>query len=152
MATVKPVFVFIPGAWHTPDCFDQVRELLSTQGYESVAIATPSVGANPPENGLHADIAYTKTILEGLLDKGQHIIVVNHSYGGIVGAGAVEGLGLAQRSQAGLPGGVIMVVWLASFVALKGTSLFDKLGNKWFPWMLPDVSTNFHSTGSSLLC
>lgn len=63
-------------------------------------------------------------------------MVVNHSYGGLVGAGAVEGLGYAQRSQAGLPGGVIMVVWMTAFVALKGQSLFDKLGGNWLPWML----------------
>lgn len=29
-----------------------------------------------------------------------------------------------------------MVVWMTAFVALKGQSLFDKLGGNWLPWML----------------
>ena len=51
--------------------------------------------------------------------------MVSHSYGGMVGAGPVEGLGYAQRSKASQPGGVILVVWLAAFVGTKdkGASL-----------------------------
>lgn len=135
----KPIFVFVPGAWHTPDTFDEVRALLAKRGYDSEAIATPSVCGSSPDNGLHADITHTNAILKGLADDGRQIVVVNHSYGGLVGAGAVEDLGYAQRSQAGLPGGVIMVVWMAAFVGLKGESALDKLGGNWLPWMLLKV-------------
>jgi hypothetical protein len=132
----KPIFVFVPGAWHTPDVFDGIRALLATRGYESEAVATLSVGATPPDKGLHDDIAYTHAILKGLADNGKQIVVVTHSYGGIVGAGAVERLGYAQRSSAGLQGGVIMVVWMAAFVAPKGKSIKNMLGGTWLPWML----------------
>lgn len=131
----QPIFVFVPGAWHTPDTFNGLRSLMAQQGLDTEAIATPSVGASTPATGLHADIEYTKGILRGLADNGRQVVVVGHSYGGIVGGCAVEGLGYAQRSKEGLSGGVIMVVWLTAFVAPKGKSLLDLLGGSWLPWM-----------------
>ncbi|CAG8088946.1 unnamed protein product [Penicillium olsonii] len=134
-ASDKPVFVFVPGAWHTADTFDMVRELMLARGLASEAIALPSVGG-PLEKGLHADIEYTKTILREMADAGRQIVVVNHSYGGMVGSGAVEGLGFRQRAEAGLPGGVIMMVWMAAFVTPKGKTVLDQLGGNWLPWMI----------------
>jgi len=34
----NPIFVFVPGAWHTPDTFDIVRDVLAKRGYESEAV------------------------------------------------------------------------------------------------------------------
>ncbi|RAH72550.1 alpha/beta hydrolase [Aspergillus aculeatinus CBS 121060] len=134
-AQTKAIFVFVPGAWHTPDTFDIIRAVLRQRGYESEAVANQSVGAADPSVGLHADIAHTRRVLRGLADQGRPIVVVAHSYGGIVAAGAVEGLGYAPRARAGQPGGVIQVVWMAAFVAPEGKSLFEMLGGKWEPWM-----------------
>lgn len=136
----KPVFVFVPGAWHSADTFDLVRDLMHKRGFETKAIATPSVGASPPTKGLYADIEFTKAALQEMVDAGRQIVVVNHSYGGMVGSGAVEGLGYAQRSQAGLAGGVIMVVWMAALATPKGQSVIDVLGGNWLPWMLIKVT------------
>ncbi|KAJ5708272.1 hypothetical protein N7488_008073, partial [Penicillium malachiteum] len=139
----RPIIVFVPGAWHGADGFDQVRSLLTAQGYDSEAISTPSVGSADPDNGLHADIKYTKSVLKGLVDSGRQVVVVNHSYGGIVGAGAVEGLGYKQRVESGQTGGVIMVVWMGAFVAPNGLSLYNMLGNQWLPWMIPKVEEGY---------
>ncbi|KAJ5112370.1 alpha/beta-hydrolase [Penicillium argentinense] len=136
MTSSKPIFVFVPGAWHTPDTFNAIRHLLNERGFESEAVANQSVGSADPSTGLHVDIAYTKSVLQRLTKQGRQIVVVTHSYGGIVGAGAVEGLGYTQRAQAGLPGGVIQVVWMAAFVTPKGKSVIDMLGGNWLPWML----------------
>ncbi|KAL4805508.1 Alpha/beta hydrolase fold-1 [Aspergillus unguis] len=132
----QPIFVFVPGAWHGAASFDRLRSLMTEQGLETEAIDTPSVGASPPVKGLHADIEYTKGVLQGLVDSGRQVVLVLHSYGGVVGPSAAEGLGYAQRSKAGLVGGIISVVWMAAFVARKGQSLLDLLGGKWLPWML----------------
>ncbi|KAJ5540307.1 alpha/beta-hydrolase [Penicillium frequentans] len=132
----NPIFVFVPGAWHTPDTFDIVRDVLAKRGYESEAVPNVSVGATDTSFGLLADVAHTKSVIQTLADQGRQIVVVNHSYGGLVGAGAVEGLGLKQRVQAGLSGGVIQVVWMAAFVAPKGMSVIDMLGGDYLPWML----------------
>ncbi|KAJ5899665.1 hypothetical protein N7495_004409 [Penicillium taxi] len=131
----QPLFVFVPGAWHTPDVFDAVRDLLAKRGFESVPIATPSVGSPDNQTGLYADVGYTRGIVYDLVNKGRQVIIVGHSYGGAVSPCAVEGLGWAMRAQSGLSGGVIMVVWLAAFVFKKGQSGLDLIGN-WLPWMV----------------
>ncbi|RAL13868.1 alpha/beta hydrolase [Aspergillus homomorphus CBS 101889] len=137
MATnATPIFVFVPGAWHTPDTFDIIRDLLRKRGYESATVAHQSLAAANPSVGLHADIANAKRVLQKWADQGRQIVVVAHSYGGLVAAGAVEGLGHAQRASTGQPGGVIQVVWLAAFVVPRGKSLIDMLGGSWLPWML----------------
>lgn len=138
--SVNPVFVFVPGAWHTADSFDVVRDLMHKRGLATEAVSTPSVGAFPPDKGLHADIEHTHAVVKEMVEAGRQIVLVNHSYGGMVGAGAVEGLGYAQRCKAGLPGGVIMVVWMAAFVTPKGKTLMDMLGGNHAPWMVIKVS------------
>lgn len=138
----SPVFVFVPGAWHAADTFDVVRDLMQKRGLATEAISTPSVGAFPPDKGLHADIEHTRAVLKEMVEAGRQIVLVNHSYGGMVGAGAVEGLGYSQRCKVGLPGGVIMVVWMAAFVTPKGKSVKDILGGNFPPWMVIKVSSS----------
>lgn len=140
MAAEKPVYVFIPGAWHTADTYDGIRALLEKHDYENHAVATPSVGANPPNKGLYDDATYTHDILEKLADEGKQIVLVTHSYGGMVGSLAVEGLGYSQRRHAGKKGGIIMLVYMSAFAVTKGKSLLDALGGEWLPWMKDPVS------------
>jgi hypothetical protein len=136
----KPLFVFIPGAWHGPEGFDAVRQGLSQQGYSSEAIALPSIGAEPPNKGLHSDIVHVYGILKQLADQGKQIILVMHSYGGMVGSGAVKGVEYAQRGKDGEKGGVIMLVFMCAFLTPKGSSLRDMLGGQWLPWFVIKVS------------
>ena len=101
MALSKAVYVFIPGAWHIPDTFDGIRALLKKQGYESHAVATPSVGAKPPNKGLYDDADYTH---EKLADEGKQIVVVTHSiwrHGGLNSGGRV---GLSSTQAFGQKG------------------------------------------------
>ncbi|KAJ5720348.1 uncharacterized protein N7483_008282 [Penicillium malachiteum] len=125
-----PVFVFIPGAWQRPDCFDGIRALLANRGYDSEAVTTFSVDSSSPDVGLHADIDLTKQIIRRLVCSGRRVVVICHSYSGLVGASAVEGLGYAQRSKMSLSGGVVMVVWISAFVALKVQSITDECEGK----------------------
>ncbi|KAH7124666.1 hypothetical protein EDB81DRAFT_586143, partial [Dactylonectria macrodidyma] len=119
--TTKPTMVFSPGAWHTPHCFDVVRDTLYARGWFTEAVSYPSVAAEPPT--------------KGLADEGTAIVIVVHSYGGLVGANAVEGLGYKQRAKEGQSGGVIMFVYLAAFVTPLGKSIKDMLGGQFLPKM-----------------
>lgn len=136
----RPIFIFIPGAWHMPEAFDTIRELMSKRELDSEAVALPSVGAEPPIKGLNDDISHVRSAIARLADQGRQIVLVVHSYGGMVGPGAVQGLEYAQRAQSGQKGGVIMFVYMAAFVAPKGNSLYDMLGRQWLPWMKLNVS------------
>ncbi|KAH8659749.1 Alpha/beta hydrolase fold-1 [Ilyonectria robusta] len=133
--TSKPTIVFAPGAWHTPDCFDVVRDALHVRGWSTEAVSYPSVAAEPPTKGLADDAVAVRAALQRLADEGTTIVLVVHSYGGLVGANAVEGLGYKQRAKQGQSGGVIMFVYLAAFVTPLGKSVKDMLGGRFLPWM-----------------
>jgi pimeloyl-ACP methyl ester carboxylesterase len=130
-----PIFLFAPGAWHQSSCFDIVRAELASLGYETEAIAYPSVGAEPPNKTLADDVAAARVVLEGLVAREKEVVLICHSYGGAVAANAVEGLGRRQRAEQGKNGGVIMFVYMSAFVVPKGMCLMDQLGNQWLPWM-----------------
>lgn len=147
MTSFKPTILFIPGAWHLPDVFDDTRAALATRGFPSVAVGLPAIGAEPPTKGLIDDTVAVHNEIERLSDEEKQVVVVAHSYGGMVGAGAVKGLGYAERQKAGKKGGVIMLVYMAAFVAKSGTSLLDMLGGKWLPWMKLDVSISLFAAG-----
>lgn len=142
-AATLPTVVFTPGAWHGPQSFDLVRAGLTLKGYESEAITLPSVGAEPATVGLEEDAAVLRSTIETLADAGKEVVVVVHSYGGMVGGNAIEGLGYKQRAANNEKGGVIMLVYLAAFAAPNATSLLDMLSGEYLPWMRVEVSFFF---------
>ncbi|TDZ71783.1 hypothetical protein CTRI78_v001767 [Colletotrichum trifolii] len=133
-----PTIVFTPGAWHGPQSFDLVRAGLTLKGYASEAVTLPSVGADPAIVGLEEDAAALRSTLTTLADEGKQIVLVVHSYGGMVGSNAVSGLGWQQRAANNKAGGVIMMVYLSAFAAPNNTSLLDMLSGEYLPWMRID--------------
>ena len=72
-----PMYVMVPGAWHTPDTFDGIRTILSKREHDSEAIALPSVGAvEPTKSGLHAVIAHTNGVLRVLAEHCRGVALV----------------------------------------------------------------------------
>lgn len=137
----KPTIVFIPGAWHSPDSFQLARDALQARGWETEAVAFPTVGAEPPTKGVPDDAAAVRKVLEALAEQGKQIVLVVHSYGGVVGAQAVRGLGYKQRQKEGKVGGIITYLYLSAFVVPVGQSLLKMLGGNWLPWMRVEVNS-----------
>ena len=63
-------------------------------------------------------------------DAGNDIVVVGHSWGGIVVTGALDGLGKVQREQEGKSGGVFKIAYLCAFAPLENVSLIDAQGGQ----------------------
>ncbi|KAH0436183.1 hypothetical protein CcaCcLH18_04473 [Colletotrichum camelliae] len=131
----KPVIVLTPGAWHSPESFEVFQTELHQRGWETRATTNVSVGAEPPTKGMFDDAASAHAVIEELADQGRQVVLVAHSYGGIVGAQAVKGLGYKQRAAEGKAGGVIAFVYIAAFVAPTGTGVWDLTRNEPQPWM-----------------
>ncbi|CCF38969.1 hypothetical protein CH063_09926 [Colletotrichum higginsianum] len=132
--STKPVIFFAGGAWHSPEHFRDIRDELHRRGYETDAMAYPSVGAEPPTKGMHDDAAAVRTVLEELAGRGRRIVLVAHSYGGFVGAEAARGLGFEQRAHEGKAGGIVVFAYLAAFVGQKGQSMLGLTGDVYPPW------------------
>ncbi|TQN66027.1 hypothetical protein CSHISOI_09385 [Colletotrichum shisoi] len=123
--TQLPTILFAPGAWHRPWVFDLVREDLAGRGYPTAAAALASVGSTDADVGLDQDVEAVRAVLRGLVDAGRDVVVVAHSYGGIPVANAVRGLNYKDLAAEGRRGGVVMVVYMASFAIPEGDSLFN---------------------------
>ncbi|KAJ5775274.1 uncharacterized protein N7511_000285 [Penicillium nucicola] len=131
----KPTFIFSLGAWMHPAVFDTVRTRLEALGFPSECPAHPSIGAEPPSLTLDDDVSSLRSVLTAVAEEGRDIVVVGHSYGGVVASSAVEGLDKPARTANGKRGGVVSVVYLAAFALDKGQSLLELLGGSPLPWM-----------------
>ncbi|KAK1656968.1 Alpha/beta hydrolase fold-1 [Colletotrichum godetiae] len=135
MSPSKPTFVLAPGAWHRETCYSPAQRILESRGYPVKAVRYPSVGAEPPTKGINDDANAVRVVLQKLVDEGKEIVLVVHSYGGLVGANAVEGLGYKERMKEGKKGGVITFVYLSAFVVPKGKCMKEMLGGDFPLWI-----------------
>lgn len=141
MSPTKPTIVIVPGAWQLTSCFTPFADLLRSKGFETEVVAMPSVGGTQlPLTGLPEDIAAVRAVIQPIVEGGREIVVLTHSAGGVSGGGAVKGLDVKYRKEAGLAGGVIRIIYMAAFMVPKGSSLLQMLGGKPAPWMVVEVS------------
>ncbi len=119
----KPTFVLLHGAWHNPTCYTAVQSHLFAHGYTATCPLFPSVGYNHPpsnKNALEADIETVRSTVEDLVDDGKDVIVVMHSYSGIPGGAALEGLDKKSCEERGIRGGVVRLVYLMAWMVAEG--------------------------------
>ncbi|KAI1802695.1 Alpha/beta hydrolase fold-1 [Daldinia bambusicola] len=141
MAT--PTILFVPGAAHEPWVFDDVRDALSKRGFETDAAALATASSGDATLGLYADVAAIRSALVRLIDAGKEVVLVAHSYGGMVASNAVEGLGIKQRAAEGKAGGVIIILYLSAFALPVGVSLMMSFQNKLPDWWIPTEDNKF---------
>lgn len=122
----KPVFIFVPGAWHTPSIFARVIALLSHHGYTSHGLSLPSVDANPGLPDFSADVTALQDLITTHLSAGADVIVAMNSYGGMVATEAVlPSMLKSARAAEGKKGGVLRLVYLAANAQPVGSSVFS---------------------------
>ncbi|TVY22022.1 hypothetical protein LARI1_G000089, partial [Lachnellula arida] len=138
----KPIFLCIPGASHSPRVYEPLKAALLCYGYTVVPLGLPSVGGNPPTYDFTEDVAVIRNMATHLVESGNDVIVVMHSYGGLPGGEALQGLGKREREQRGLRGGVIRLVFIMSWMAKEGFQPSPRGDVSAFhPYMRPDLHT-----------
>ncbi|KAH6637191.1 Alpha/beta hydrolase family-domain-containing protein [Chaetomium tenue] len=91
-----PTLVFIPGAWHQPNCYDKIIKLLEEQHHlKCVAITLPSTTGDPNIT-FKDDYDAARNAITHETTAGRDVVVLAHSYGGLVGNSAIKGLTLPQ--------------------------------------------------------
>jgi pimeloyl-ACP methyl ester carboxylesterase len=112
-------FVLVHGAWHGSWCWARLRRLLAAQGHEVFTPTLTGLGERSHllsrDIGLETHVADVTNLLawEDLRD----IVLVGHSYGGIVVRHAADRMADRIRS----------LVYLDAFVTENGQSLLDTL-------------------------
>jgi hypothetical protein len=117
---MAPTILFVPGAWHTPAHFVPISNLLHTHGYKTSCPTLPSCGGFG-KGPMQDDANAVKAELERLLIEGADIVLVGHSYGGLVvtEAALVEYSKVARAGKR-LEGGVIHILYLCAVLLQPG--------------------------------
>lgn len=143
---MDPAIVIVHGAWHTPQHYQQVVSHLIDHGFKDVHCPRlPSAFDKlplPPTANLKHDTLEIKQKIQGLVNQDKNVIVLMHSYGGVVGGNALEDLLAPQRQTKGLKGGVIHIIYMSAFVQPAGSRLVDPFNGQMPPWMDEDIEND----------
>lgn len=121
-----PALVFVPGAWHTTQCYNVVIDKLQQAGYsgEIVRCELPSIGAAPDDPVMYSiipDVQSVETAIAQFVDKGVPVVLVAHSYGSVVGSCALKNFANS---------GLVKFCNVAGFLLEFGESLIGVCGGK----------------------
>lgn len=134
----SPVIVLVPGAFGTPAGYDKLLPYLKEAGFSTYPGPYPSCNASDPATATAPkDIAsFSDDILRPLIEQEQKdIVIIAHSYGGIVAGAAAKDLDKPTRQAQNLTGGVIGLIYVAGNIALEGESLLDAVGGAYPPFI-----------------
>ncbi|KAJ7459983.1 Alpha/Beta hydrolase protein [Mycena galericulata] len=123
--TSKPSIIIIPGSFSPLSLYDPVIADLKSYGYPVYGLELETVGHRDNAPGLYDDAATIAAQATRLADEGKDVVLVAHSYGGLVACEASKGLAKRVREKEGRKGGVSRIVFVSSVVGLEGQSSKD---------------------------
>ncbi|RGP64202.1 hypothetical protein FSPOR_8021 [Fusarium sporotrichioides] len=126
-APLLPTILAVPGAWHTVESFDTVKKIFTDRSFDFVSQNAP--GLVDAKATVLSDASSLRTnLLEPLVEAGKDVIVLMHSYGGMYGSQAVQGLSKSEREQSGKQGGVISLVYVSAVTPVEGKTTLEMMG------------------------
>ncbi|ESZ91290.1 hypothetical protein SBOR_8324 [Sclerotinia borealis F-4128] len=144
---MNPTVVIAPGAWPLVEFFQPLMQAFESRHYPAIC-KIPSSYTKETETAqpMNPDCKYLREeVLTPLVDEGKDVVLLMHSYGGVYGGSAVEGLSKTERTASGKAGGIIALVFCAAFTAPKGMTAMQVMGID--PENLPDWIHHDKETG-----
>lgn len=135
---MSTTFLFIPGAWHGPEVFDQVADQVKKAGYKTDYITLRSVNPKEHLRNFQPDVDLIREHTLRAADAGEKVILVGHSYGGIPMTEAAHDLDWKSRQSQGKKGGVTHLFFMCSFIIPAQKTLIEAFGGNDLPWF--DIS------------
>ncbi|KAH6613683.1 Alpha/beta hydrolase fold-1 [Chaetomium sp. MPI-SDFR-AT-0129] len=148
---MMPTLVFIHGSWHTASCFDKLTtHLQTTHDLSSISVSLPS-NSGDPNLGIDADIAAARAAITAETTRGRDVVVVVHSFGGVVGCSAIKGLAGRPRpdvpastdQRKGEEGHVIGLIAITTGFPLTGIAFMAPLLGLPLPFFRVNHTTGF---------
>lgn len=136
-----PTLVLVPGAFGTPEGYDKLLPYFEQVGLPTAPGPYPSCNpANPASATVLNDInALRENVLLPLIEQqGKDVVILAHSYGGVVAGGAAKGLDLPTRRSKGHATGVVGLIYVAGNITLEDESLFEAVGGAYPPFIKLD--------------
>ncbi|KAL4863186.1 hypothetical protein BDV12DRAFT_206716 [Aspergillus spectabilis] len=128
-----PTLLFIPGSWHKPSCYDKITNVLESQyNFQCISVTLPSTTGNPAAT-FKDDLDIARDAISTETSQGRNVVVIAHSYGGMVGNSAIKGFTAPDvsittaetQSSTTAPGHVIGLILIASGFTMTGLSFMD---------------------------
>lgn len=139
----KPVFVLLHGAWHSPRCWDSLVSVLGKAGFSAITPALPSSASDPPTPDWSKDVETIRNTVFSLVQE-HDVVVVMHSFSGMTGGTALEGLDKQVCLSRGLKGGVVRLIYIAAFLVPEG---FQHSPHGTRDNMVPEMKTDLEVRG-----
>jgi hypothetical protein len=76
-----------------------------------------------------------------LTEEGKDIVLVPHSYSGLIVCKASKGLVKSMQAKAGKQGGIVWIVFVTAVVGKEGQSLLDVMGDTRLGYITVEVHT-----------
>lgn len=145
--SVNPAFILVPGAWHSADTWRKVVSGLQAQQHNAIPITLPSTTGDPSA-GLGEDVQAVRSAILTETTQGRDVVVVVHSYGGLVGESAIKGLTTRHdeddSSSTGQKKGLVVgLALIATGFAMTGVSFIEGAGGKPPPFWTPDAENEY---------
>lgn len=140
----KPTLVLIPGAWHKPQCYHKLTKSFQNEhGFKCTSVDLPSTRGDP--NATYKDdIEAARDAITAEIAAGRNVIVIAHSYGGMIGNSSIKGLTRPQSSTSnGTTGHVLALVLIASGFTITGLAFMDPLFGHPPPFWRVNKGTGF---------
>ncbi|KAF8198351.1 Alpha/Beta hydrolase protein [Mycena galopus ATCC 62051] len=125
----KPAIIVIPGSFCPLRFYDDIVFELEAHGYPVHGIELETTGRRAEAPGLYEDAAKVAALASGLADEGNNIVLVSHSYGGLVACEAAKGLAKSVRENAGKKGGIARMVFITAVVGREGQNLVELMAD-----------------------
>lgn len=88
--STNPVFLLVPGHWHTRSHLTPLSEALEKRGYRSRSLQLHSVGEKKTRPTFSDDVCVIYAAIARELIRGNDVCIVLHGYAGMPGAEAVN--------------------------------------------------------------
>jgi alpha-beta hydrolase superfamily lysophospholipase len=93
-STTKPTLLFVPGSFSPARLYNDTIATITAAGYEVQAYDLPSTSTtlDKPAANMYDDADFFRSKAQAILECGQDVVLVSHSYGGVVASEALKGL------------------------------------------------------------
>lgn len=131
--------LIVPGGASPAALYTDLATQLKGSGIDAVVYDNPSSSRLPPEEpaSLADDGAFVSSKIEELANAGRDVVLLPHSYGGLVANEAAKGFSKEERANKDLPGGVVLIVYLSCIVADVGETSSDVSWDLDFTFLQP---------------
>ncbi|KAG6368753.1 hypothetical protein INS49_002967 [Diaporthe citri] len=104
----KPAILLVQGSFQLPEAYGKLASALRSRGFLVVQPRLPSLTDHDSPDFAKQDLSDDSRAIEAeakrlVVDEGENVMVVMHSYGGLAGSDAIpQDLSLQSRRRAGL--------------------------------------------------